>query len=165
MRKSEPPNIFLPRVLKGNDAAVQFVLSLASACHLWDDLIDRDKPVSDEEVNDAFWLMLISMPTNAFFREHADSFRPLMVCAALNWQAATKFERETDPSGDDKRLLECAHVIRSDYANIVIHAAYLIGGLTWARQVTPEIRAWWMDEDFHDYLVELASERSARNKE
>lgn len=159
MRTHEELVAFLRHVLMGNEAAVEFFLAGRSVCHLWDDLIDRDRDVSDGEIDVAMYHALVVLPKNPFYRQHFDALHPLFVNAVMNWHAATEFERATD---GDVRKLQLAFVMRSDYANLLIQAAYLIGGPVWAKRVTPEIRLKWTEETFDDYLTSLTREREAR---
>jgi hypothetical protein len=161
MRTKEELRQFLSDVLMGDASAIEFFIVGRSICHLWDDLVDRDAPVSERDLDIVMFHALVTLPSNAFYRKHFDTLRPLLVNAILNWHAANEFERAED---GDIRKLQLAFVVRSDYANLLIHAAYLIGGPVWARKVTPRIRLEWTDESFADYLAALTNERAARAK-
>lgn len=147
-------------VLKDHPAAVAFYMVLFGVAHFWDDLIDRDKPISDESINGVMWNVLVTLPNNPFYRQHFDTLNPMLVNAIANWQTANTFER-----GDDERLHQVAFVARSDYANILIQCAYLIGGREWMLEVTPLIRSEWTEEDFAAYADNLKQERVAREGE
>jgi hypothetical protein len=53
---------FMLYAFKGNQAAVDYVLMVAKVADVWDNLIDRDTPVSDEAINGAFWTLAIEIP-------------------------------------------------------------------------------------------------------
>lgn len=147
----------LSYVLRGCEPAVNLFLAWRSVLHLWDDLVDRDRRPSDEEIHSAMFAALVEIPLNPFFQKHQDSLMPVLVNAVSNWKAANEFERT-----DDKRLLSIAYVIRSDYANLLSLMAYLVGGPEWAAKSATLLRAAWTEEDFDAYLNNLAAERAAR---
>lgn len=144
-------------VLKYNEDAVNFFLSFRDALHLWDDLIDKDKDLSDEDINRGFWNALVAIPANPFYRKHAETLSAITSNAIANWMTANQYEK----TGDLKKL-QAAYIIRSDYANVLIYCAQLVGGAAWAHEVTPVIRNAWTEEDFEQYLVNLRREHEAR---
>jgi len=44
--------------------------------HTWDDLVDKDKPVSEIEINRAFLTALVYLPANPFYRSIQDAILP-----------------------------------------------------------------------------------------
>lgn len=145
--------------LKGDQQAVQWFLMMRDVLHFWDDLIDRDVKLKKHEINAAMFTALVSLPSNDFYLRHRDSLTPLLISAVANWNAANEFE-----SNGEERLLQLAFVIRSDYANLLIHASYLVGGYAWMMEVTPLIRDWWTSEDYPAYKANLLREKSARGE-
>lgn len=143
--------------LKGHQPAIDYFMLVRDVLHFWDDLIDRDRPLRDTDINAAMFKVLVLLPQNSFYAEFKDSLTPVLVNAIANWQAANQFER-----GDDPDQLELAFVIRSDYANILIHCAYLVGGYFWMNEVTPLIRSLWTSENFQAYRENLMAEKAAR---
>lgn len=144
-------------VLRNNASAVEFFLTIRDVLHFWDDLIDRDHPVTPAYIHRSMFAALVTLPSNAFYRQHQASLMPVLVNAIGNWRAANDFE-----SRDNRRELELAFVIRSDYANLLVQAAYLIGGVDWMVEVTPLIRSMWTSEGMSEYLKNLEAERAAR---
>ena len=144
-------------VLRGDADAIAFFMGILSVCHFWDDLIDKDVAVSDEVVNSVMWIALIDIPNNPFYQRHRVELSAVMVNAIANWQAANRFERD-----GDLRQLQIAFIARSDYANVLLQCAYLVGGRDWMLEVTPVVRDQWTPEDFEAYRDNLSRERSAR---
>lgn len=144
--------------LRGHAPAVECFMLMRDVLHFWDDLIDGDVTITNEYINRSMFKAMVDLPSNSFYREHQAKIAPIVVNAFANWHAATEFERNSD----DRRLLEVAFIIRSDYANLLIHFSYLIGGYQWMTHVTPMIRGMWTDEDFESYLGGLERERVAR---
>ena len=143
--------------LQGNKPAIDFVWAFFSICHVWDDMIDRDRGVTDEEINTAFWQALVMLPTNMFYVQHFTVLHPIIINTIINWRAATAMERRGD--GKDR---EIAFVLRGGYADVLSMSALLVGGLEWSIQVTPEIRQWMHEESHAEYLDNLRREEEVR---
>ena len=69
MRQFTSVREFFEHFLLGNQAAVNFNLLFRDILHTWDDLIDRDKPVSGEAIHQAFRAALVLLPANPFYRD------------------------------------------------------------------------------------------------
>jgi len=147
----------IAEVLQGNAAAIECFMLIRDVLHFWDDLIDKDHTVSDAYIHGSMFKALVALPTNDFYRRFQDMLQPVLVNAIANWHAANAFE-----AGEDERLLQIAFVVRSDYANILIQMAYIIGGYDWVTAVTPVIRRMWTTEDFTAYKANLEREKAAR---
>jgi hypothetical protein len=143
----------LYQVVRGHSEAAEFCIMLIEVLHLWDDLIDRDKPILPEAINKAFWQALVELPRNSFYQEHFHDLIPCLMTAILNWHAANAME--ATPSEPDK---EIAFILRSSYADIVIQAAHLCGGYDWAIQITPLIRREFHKEGYAGYRINLAKQ-------
>lgn len=144
---------FLLHAFKGNQAAVDLVLLISRVADVWDNLVDRDVEVPARVINEAFWLALIELPGNAFYRAYMDDLRPVMAAGILNWMAAN--EIESGYAGTDHRALEIAHVIRYGIADVAIMAALLCGGRDWAAEVGPELRLRSQRSDLNEYIKSL----------
>lgn len=142
--------------LKGDEDAVALFTDLRDVLHFWDDLIDSDQPVTASDINRAMFTALVGLPANTFYQKHVASLLPTLTNAIGNWHTANAFEKT-----DDAHKLQIAFVIRSDYTNLLIQMAYLVGGHDWMTQVTPMIREMWTSENYRDYLNNLAAERQA----
>ena len=148
----------ITHALKGHAAAIALFMLWRDVLHFWDDLVDQDQAISRRDIDLSMFKALVAIPSNGFYRQFQDQLQPILISAIANWQAATEFEKTLD-----QRKLEIAYVIRSDYANLLIHMAYLVGGYDWMVEVTPQIRAQWSSEDFTEYLANLAAEIVARD--
>jgi hypothetical protein len=155
----------LREVLSGHEPAIDFVETLFDVLHFWDDLIDKDVCVSDSDINEAMWKALIVLPNNPFYRQYYSQLQPLLVNAIVNWQTATEFERADDSNPDKRRLLEIAFVARSDYANILIHCVFIVGGREAVLAAAPYLREHWTEESFDDYCSALQAEQLARQSQ
>jgi hypothetical protein len=145
----------------GNQAAADYLLSLIEALHLWDDFIDKDKPITDRRIHEVFTKMLVEMPRNPFYQAHAANLAPVLVIAIQNWHAANAVERlefEGMP-------LEAAFVLRSTYVDLITMVATICGGYAHGREVALQVRALAHREGFQIYQTNLAAETAAREQE
>jgi len=55
------------QLLLGNRDAALFVAMVFRVFHAWDDLIDKDALLADEEINMAFYLAMVQIPRNPFY--------------------------------------------------------------------------------------------------
>lgn len=138
---------FLMSVLQDHREAVLTCRLLGAISQTWDDLIDRDKPISDERINDAFTDALLRLPAISFYRENIYQLHPLLRQAVIDWQTATHFER--NGNAHDKTL---AFVLRDSLVALVTHCAFLVGGHSHACKVAPEIRRYFHNESIQHYI-------------
>jgi hypothetical protein len=141
---------FMLHAFKGNQAAVDYVLMVARVADVWDNLIDRDAPVTDKDINDAFWLLAVEIPRNQFFQAFANDLLPVTATGILNWMTANGLERRAEHIA-----IEIAHVIRYSIADVVMLAALLCGGREWAAEVGPELRLRSQRSDLNEYINSL----------
>ncbi|MGZ9893020.1 hypothetical protein ACXXNA_05625 [Bordetella bronchiseptica] len=145
------------RWMQGNESAVDFLRIAFRVAHLWDDLVDRDKVLGDDDVNAGMFDALVRLPRNAFYRANFDALNPILANAITNWQVATELERSGGKAGR-----RTAYALRAAYLDLVSHAALLIGGPQWARQVGVEVRQ--LAEPYGEYLINLEAELAARGE-
>lgn len=144
--------------LLGNPEAVQFVVRVFRTLHVWDDLVDRDKPITDDEINSVFWDLLIVLPTDPFYTKNIVLLHSTLVNAIINWHIANKLERE----GDEKDR-SIAFILRGAYIDLLSASAFIVGGMEWANKIGPAIRRWAHEETFDQYLENLSKECEARD--
>jgi hypothetical protein len=143
--------------LLGNQEAANFCEDILYAAHLWDDQIDRDKERTDAEINQGWVKALVSIPRNAFYRQHFDLLSPVIITAIGSWMTATQYEREAGACQDK---LNVAFVIRSDYLNVLVMCANIIGGLHYGASMAPALREVFHKEGLKDYRNRLRKEPS-----
>ena len=76
----------------GNQSAVDFYVALSCVCELWDDLTDKDKEITQEDVDAAFWHALVTLPTNEFFNQHRQFLMPLILQIINAWKDSVEME-------------------------------------------------------------------------
>jgi DNA-binding FadR family transcriptional regulator len=144
-----PPHEVLVRALRGNADAIRFVQALTTVYDVWDDLTDGD-PATPQQVDQAFYLALIDIPTNPFFQTHRGVLQPLIVTGMLGWWSANDLERL-----QSERARRVAYVSRCDPADVIAMCAALVGGMDWARACMPEVKLFINSESPEDYMDEM----------
>ena len=141
----------------GDKDAVALAFHLARVADVWDNLIDRDKPVTPEDINDAFWLALVEIPRNQFYLRHMGHLQPLIAHSIFNYQIANAYETGAVP-GEEAGVL--AHVLRYSVADVIVHMAYLAGGRDWALKVGPRLRMLAQKDTLANFLAEMEAKHA-----
>lgn len=134
------------RWMAGNQEAVDAVHTITGICDVWDDLVDRDKPVSEEDVNQAFARALIGLQFNPFYRQHQDSFLGLIVTGVNAWLDANALQKS---SGEKWRML--AFFIRTFGFEVCHLAAFHVGGWGHLRRVSLDMRQFFERETYSEW--------------
>jgi hypothetical protein len=133
----------------GNEYALHMYRMLVDLVHTWDDLIDKDREVSEQEINNAFLIALVYMPSNPFYRQIQEHIMPMWVTVLSAYEVANKFERDKDAHG-----LEIAHNLRFAAGHVVSYMVQACVGYEKSREIMPEIWKAIVDERFDDYRKE-----------
>lgn len=158
MTKAMTDREFMLHAFKGDQAAVDYVLLVARVADVWDNLIDRDVPVSEGDINDVFWMLAVELPRNRFYRANMDDLIPVTATGIVNWLTANKMEKDCEGLA-----LEIAHVIRYSIADVAMLVAALCGGRKWAEEVGPELRLRSQRSDFNEYINSLQAKREVQH--
>lgn len=146
MRQTE----FLSFVLKANIPAIQLISCLGAISQTWDDLIDKDKPTTDEDIHKLMWNALVYLPENPFYRTHFLDLHPTIRNIIVDYKVSTEFE-----SGN-KTEQSIAYTLRDNMCQLIIQCAYIIGGYAWMNEIAPTVRRYVHNEDIDIYLKETA---------
>lgn len=150
---------FLHEVLLGRKDAVEFCQLIFRISQTWDDLIDGDRRVAPEDINRAFWMAIVEVPANPFYRRHFAYLHPLLAGYITDWLDANELQL-TD--GDHGRNI--AFVLRDSVGALVSQAAYLIGGYEYLRKVSPDIRRHIFEDSLGEYKKRLAENEPAEER-
>jgi len=134
--------------MKGNLDAVRFCIDIVYIAHLWDDLIDRDIERSGHDINQAFRIALMDIPSNPFYYNNMSDLRPLMMNAILQWQDANILERGTN---HERHM---AYMLRASFLQIFNYCAYLVGGPEWVKEIGPDMRRLY-EEPLESFMEEM----------
>lgn len=133
----------------GDQDAASMYSMFVELSHTWDDIVDKDKDVSEDAINKAFLIALVYLPANPFYQKIQYQILPMWMTVVSAYQVANKFEKDKDPHG-----IEIAHSLRYAAGNIVAYAVHACVGPERAKEVLPGM---WKDifyERFDDYRKE-----------
>jgi hypothetical protein len=133
----------------GNQDALNLYRMFVDLLHTWDDLVDRDREVTELEINNAFMIALVYMPANPFYKHIQEQIMPMWLMVISAYEAGNKFEREKDEHG-----LEIAHTLRYAAGHIVSYMVYVCVGRNQAKEIMPEVWKHVVYERFDDYRKE-----------
>lgn len=137
--------------VKDDPDACELIHCYAQITHVWDDLIDKDKPVEDADVHRAFWHATVTIPNNPFFLRHRQTLLPIWANAIVTWRSANLLEQEKE-EGEGKML---SYVLRHSPLDLFVACATIIGGVEWGAEWGAILRKGCLDGTFDEYLKEL----------
>ena len=133
----------------GNQDALSMFRMLVDLAHTWDDLVDRDNPTSDAEINNAFLVCLVYLQANPFYRSIQEQVWPMWLTVVSAYETANTFEKNKDAHG-----IEIAHTLRYAAGHIVAYAIHVCVGAEKAKEVLPEVWKNIVHERYDDYRKE-----------
>jgi hypothetical protein len=146
---------YTPDWFNGDADAMRLLDDLGFVSHVWDDLIDQDKPVPADKISSAFERALVHIPTNPAYQRHQHALAPLMFTGIMGFYAATRMER----SGDAHQV-EIAHGLRYAVANVGMYLVSVLNSRERAEEILPLLWKAMMPERFDDYMKEHGHVRS-----
>ena len=143
--------------LKDHPDAIHLANCFSVISQTWDDLIDRDKPVSGDQISQMMMMALVEIPQNPFYQQHYQQLQPMVEHCLMTWMDANTLEKT-----GNERDLQVSYIIRSVTTDLLIHLAGLVGGRLWRRKAALAIRqAVYRDnETFDAYQKEILSLRT-----
>lgn len=114
---------WLTAMANGNPQAFQFMWQFWCFSHMFDDLVDRDKPVDNERAGREMVLLLAQISFNPFYLEYKEQLFAHVVQGFNNWIDGDAWRN----SGDPKKMA-AADVISCGDLNLYTHVAFITGG-------------------------------------
>lgn len=133
----------------GNADALNMFRAFVFLLHAWDDLVDKDKELTEQDINQAFLTALVYLPSNPFYRAIQDAIMPMWLVVVSSYETANTFERNKDPHG-----IEIAHSLRYAAGNIIAYAVHVCVGPEKAKLYLPEMWKTVFHERFDAYREE-----------
>ena len=133
----------------GNIDALNLYKMFEDLAHTWDDLVDKDKLVPEDKINNAFLICLVYMQANPFYRSIQEQVWPMWITVTSAYQTANSFEKNKDAHG-----IEISHNLRYAAGHIVAYMVHVCVGPEKAKQFLPEIWKEIVFERFDDYRME-----------
>ena len=133
----------------GNEHALQMFRMFGDLLHIWDDLVDKDKERTEEEINHAFAIALVYLPANPFYKSIQEQIMPMWLTVISAYQVANHYQNSKDEHG-----IEIAHGLRYAAGNIIAYAMHVCVGPVKAQEYLPEVWKVIIPERFEDYRKE-----------
>jgi hypothetical protein len=133
----------------GNEDALQVYRMLIRLAHVWDDLVDKDREVTEDAINEAFLIALVYLPLNPFYRNIQYAIAPMWISVVSAYSTANFYERNKDEHG-----IEIAHNLRYAAGNIVAYMIHICVGAEEAKKHMPEVWKDMVAERFDSYREE-----------
>jgi len=121
----------------GDTSAVWFIRQFGDICEVFDDLIDKDKPVTDADIARTLFVALTELPINPFFDKYKYQLIPIIVTGINAWLDANKLEKG---SPNDRAF---SYVLRDWYAEVIAYVVYICRGRDYMRAVSMEVRSFF----------------------
>jgi hypothetical protein len=134
----------------GNQDALNMWEAFTFLAHVWDDLVDKDKVVSETDINNAFLTCLVYLPANPFYQSIQQAILPMWLVVVSAYQTANYFERNKDEHG-----VEIAHTLRYAAGNIMAYAVHVCVGPEKAQEILPEMWKVIVAERYDEYKAEI----------
>lgn len=138
-----------PEWFGGNQDAMNMFDMFVDLAHTWDDLVDKDKDVPEDKINNAFMICLVYLPMNPFYQLIQRDVMPMWVTVVSAYQTANHFERNKDVHG-----IELGHTLRYASGQIIAYAVHVCLGPEQAAKVLPDVWKAIAVERFDDYRKE-----------
>jgi len=141
-------NVLFDNIYKGNRQASELSFLLLNIVHTWDDLVDKDKPVSEAQINRAFLDATVRLTMNPLWDSHiASNFMNVY----LRWSTANAIERDNASTHND---LAKAWMLRASVYDIFVLIAHKLYGIEWAEEVGPVVHKYY-GETLSDFIKEM----------
>lgn len=133
----------------GNADLLDLYFLLVALANIWDDLVDRDHPVGEADINRAFEIALCDLPMNPLYAALQHRIVPMWQVFIANYSTANKFEREQDEHG-----LEIGHMLRHEAGSIMVFAMIAVLGRKRTEELMPVLWKDIVDSRFAEYKKE-----------
>ena len=107
-------------LMNGDQFAADLCNNLIFVGHLWDDLIDKDRLRTNEEISSAWTYALLDMHDNPFYQAYSKELQPIMRSAIIHWLSANELERD-----EDQNVKCMAYLLRNDLLDILDYCIFL----------------------------------------
>lgn len=137
-------------------AALEYIEALAFISQTFDDLYDRDRPVTGEDFYRLLRVTLIAIPSSPFFEAHKGYLLPVLSQALLDW----RFSNTVEKNPGDRSRMEVARVLRSAVTPILRAVVLLLRGERAAVEFMYRAAPLIYDQSVEDYIAEFRTENT-----
>lgn len=94
-----------------NQSAAVLCTQYFDIAQILDDLVDKDKEVTNEKLVECFRVLLCDIPTNPFYLQYSNLLQPILDITLSKWVVANKYEAS-------KEQLHKAYMLRASIYDI-----------------------------------------------
>ncbi|MES2662247.1 MAG: hypothetical protein V4629_02995 [Pseudomonadota bacterium] len=127
---------------------LDFIEKVSNISQTWDDLIDKDKLIQDEDINTAF-LDAIKLASHPFVQRFPAIYT-VMCLQITTWLESNYIEQY------QKHILQVSFVYRSAVTPIIMASIEMLRGTSDRRIAAREIYPLIFDETFEEYVKSVA---------
>lgn len=135
----------------GSQAATDFIMKIAEASQIADDFVDDEIQNKQEMMARLLSIAFFEIPQNPFFQANINHLSPLFATSIQIWS-------HSDDWGKQDKLKEFGFVYREHLEQIIVMAAYLMGGWKHARWVTNDMVDFYRNNEDQDSIEEWVEE-------
>lgn len=136
-------------IYKGDQHAAWLSTAILKVLHTWDDLIDKDKEISDAAINNAFVSSLTDITMSPLWDANMASLLKLVY---FKWQAANKIESGASHVTDND--LAKAWMLRASCYDFFILIARKLYGDAWAEEISLNVYNYY-GEPLEEFIQEV----------
>lgn len=144
----------LLELMSGNKEAFQLMVDLSRLGNIYDDLIDRDKPVSEKDIHSLMAKVLLEIPENRFYREHQTEILAVMATGLINYHAANQIE-----ALGNLEELRVSHCLRYSVIDVGLLCMKITGGYEFAAKNARRARLMFQNDTWAHYKSEHYKEQ------
>lgn len=134
----------------GNKEAKNYLSLFAYVIRVFDDLIDKDYPVSDAQICRAFFILMAELWMNPFFLRNHRLLIPLHIASVNAFMDSNVWLQDKD---ELKKMY--AHVIKDFVNEILGMVAFLTGGYNHMRNVSLKMRELFIEDPQQDAGIKI----------
>ena len=142
-------------IYRGHQEAEGLSFKLLDMAHALDDLIDRDKEISNADIYKLFSGALFQLPATPLYN-NCGIYHHLLN-TYLRWRDANTIEADNNRTEDD---LTKTYMLRAGIYDIFVVIAYYLYGEDWAAKVGPIVRRFY-GETLGEYISEIGYAKSS----
>lgn len=135
-----PANI--QEIANGDEFAAAFLTAFQDRAHLLDDIEDRDRELTQQDLvaGEVDWLLMLA--GNPFFQQHKAQLVPVMVLGLNAWRDSDHWRRSTD-----RQKQQAADVVKGVYSEMAFLVAFLVGGLGHMQKMSAKFRGYDFEKE------------------
>lgn len=138
-----------PEWFNYNRDAIDITVKIARLLDISDNMIDKDKPVPDVEILEAFLICLYHLPLNPVYRALESHISPMWLPIISSYDTANYLEKTKDPHG-----IEIGHTLRYAVGHIFSYIIAHCVGIDKAREYIPQMWKIIVGDRFEEYRKE-----------